>query len=178
MAKKSMNIRYKNKKRERNKYDPTITKDDAFKSTLKVTIGVLVFLGVMYVCVVGMEKLGLFQAGYTAPTSSNSIDYEYINAGTVFTRSEKTYYVMFDDYSTSISYDMYIDTLLNKLENANVYKVDMSKKENSKFASTTSNKKADNANELKINGRTLIKISNGKIKDYVEGSSNIEEYLK
>ena len=54
----------------------------------------------------------------------------------------------------------------------------MSKSENSKFASTTSNKKANNANELKINGKTLIKISNGKIKDYIEGSKNIEEYLK
>ena len=84
---------------------------------------------------------------------------------------------MFDDYSTNISYDLYIDSLLNEVETP-LYKVDMSKSENSKFASTTSNKKANNANELKINGKTLIKISNGKIKDYIEGSKNIEEYLK
>ena len=54
----------------------------------------------------------------------------------------------------------------------------MSKGGNSKFASEKSNKKAKNASELKINGKTLIKIYNGKIKDYIEGSSNIEKYLK
>lgn len=177
MAKKTMNIKYKSKKRERNKYDPTMTKDDAIKSTLKVVIGVGLFLGLMYLGAIGMEKIGLFQAGYKAPTRENKIDYEYINVGTVFNRSDKTYYVMFDDYSTNISYDLYIDSLLNEVETP-LYKVDMSKSENSKFASTTSNKKANNANELKINGKTLIKISNGKIKDYIEGSKNIEEYLK
>ncbi len=178
MAKKGMNIKYKSRKRERNKYNPTMNTNDTLKSSLFVLVGVVVFLGVMYLCVFGMEKLGVFEAGYTAPVKETMIDYDYINVGTVFTRSEKTYYVMFDDYSSSISYDMYIDTLLGKKEKERIYKVDMSKKENSRFASNKSNKKAENANELKINGITLIKITNGKIKDYIEGSANIESYLK
>lgn len=177
MAKKGMNIKYKTKKRERNKYDPTMTKEDTFKSGSRVLIGVIVFLGVMYLCVLGMEKLGVFQAGYTAPQKETKIDYEYINIGTIFNRSEGTYYVMFDDYSSSISYDMYINTLLDESEKT-VYKVDMSKKENSKYASSESNKKASSVNDLRINGKTLIKVSNGKIKDYIEGSDNIEAYLK
>ena len=177
MAKKGMNLRYKSRKRERNKYDPVMSTDDTLKSGIKVFIGVALFLGLMYLCVFGMEKLGTFQAGYTAPSKENVIDYEYINVGTVFNRTEKTYYVMFDDYSSKVSYDMYIDNLLSKSETP-YYKVDMSKNVNSKYASNTSNKKATNASELKINGKTLIKISNGKIKDYIEGTENIEKYLK
>ena len=177
MTKKKMNIKYKSKKRERNKYDPTLSKEAAIKSAVKVVIGVGIFLCLMYLCVLGMEKMGLFQAGYTAPSKDSKIDYEYINVGTVFNRSDKNYYVVFDDYSTNISYDLYIDTLLDNVK-IPVYKVDMSKGENKKFASDKSNKKATNPNELKINGLTLIKISNGKIKDYIEGSKNIEEYLK
>ena len=177
MAKKGMNIKYRSKKRERNKYDPTMNKQETVTSGVKVFIGVGLFLGLMYLGVFGMEKLGVFQAGYTAPTPDDSIDYEYINVGTVFTRSDQTYLVMFDDYSTNFSYDLYINSLLDESKTP-VYKVDMSKKENSKFASETSNKKATRSNELKINGMTLIKISNGKIKDYVEGTSNIEAYLK
>lgn len=177
MAKKTINIKYRSKKRERNKYDPTLNKDDAFKSAIKIFVSVGLFLGLMYLGVYGMEKLGVFQAGYTAPTKETKIDYEYINVGTVFNRSDKTYIVMFDDYSTNFSYDLYINTLLDNSKTP-VYKVDMSKEENKKFASETGNKKATRSNELKINGRTLIKISNGKIKDYIEGSSNIEAYLK
>ncbi len=177
MAKKGRNIKYKSRKRERNKYDPTITKDDAFKNGSKIFLSVLIFLGVMYLGVIGMEKLGVFQARYTAPSKENKIDYDYINVGTVFNRSEKSYFVMFDDYSTNISYDLYIDSLLSDSKTT-VYKVDMSKKENSSVSSNSGNKKATNANELKINGRTLIKISNGRIKDYIEGSNNIEAYLK
>ena len=69
---------------------------DTFKSGVKVFIGVGIFLGLMYLCVVGMEKLGVFMAGYTAPTKETKIDYEYINVGTVFNRPDKVYYVLFD----------------------------------------------------------------------------------
>ena len=177
MAKKGMNIKYKSRKRERNKYDPTMNEKDTFKSGVKVFIGVGIFLGLMYLCVVGMEKLGVFMAGYTAPTKETKIDYEYINIGTVFNRPDKVYYVLFDDYSTNISYDMYVNTLMSDSK-IPVYKVDMSKAENSKFASEIGNKKATRSNELKIHGITLIKMVNGRIKDYIEGSNNIETYLK
>lgn len=177
MAKKSMNIKYKSRKRERNKYDPTMNKKDTIKSGITLLISVLLFLGLMYLGVLGMEKLGTFEEGYTAPSKETAIDYENIKGSTVFTRSEKTYYVMFDDYSSNFSYDNYISSLLKK-EKTRVYKVDLSLKENSKYVSSKSNKKATRESELKINGRTLIKIVDGKIKDYIEGSTKIEEYLK
>ena len=54
----------------------------------------------------------------------------------------------------------------------------MSIPENAKYAGEKSNKKATKPSELQINGITLIKIKNGRIVDYIEGSDKIEEYLK
>ena len=46
------------------------------------------------------------------------------------------------------------------------------------YLSEEVNDKAQNVNDLKINGTTLMKISKGKNIKYVVGSENIEEYLK
>ena len=178
MAKKGMNIKYKSRKRERNKYDPTMNTKDSAKSFVKTTIGVLVFLGLMYLMVFGLEKLGLFQIGYTAPTKEDTeISYEYIPIGTVFTRSEKTYYVLFDKYESILTEDSYVNALVDGITNTRVYKVDMSLKENAKYAGETPNKKAARASELSINDITLIKISNGRISEYYVGNEEIEGHF-
>ena len=175
MAKKGMNIRYKSRKRERNKYNPS--EEEGLKSNIKVVVGAIIFFGLMYLLALGLGKLGLFEAGYTAPQGDTTTDYEYIPIGTVFNRSESEYFVLFDDYSTKISYDVYIETLANNSK-TKVYKVDMGKKANAKYKGEKANPKATRAEDLSINGITLIKITNGKIRDYVQGSDKIEEYLK
>ena len=178
MAKKSMQLKYKSPKRERNKKNEVLTNQDSVKGFLKTFIGVLVFLGVMYLFVFGMQKLGVFERGYEAPKKeATTFDYEYIPVGTVFNRNEKTYYVLFDDFSSDFTKDLYIESLL-KNSRTPVYKVDMSIKENAKVKSDKANKNAKNASELKINDITLLKISNGAISEYIIGSEKIEEFLK
>lgn len=54
----------------------------------------------------------------------------------------------------------------------------MNLKENEKYLSEEVNDKAQNVNDLKINGITLMKVSKGKNVKYIIGSENIEEYLK
>lgn len=176
MAKKNMQLKYKAKKRERNKKEE-VTKQDEIKSTLKTVAMVLVFLGVMYLMMLGLEKIGVFEKGYTAPSHETNLDYEYINIGTVFNRSDKTYYVLFDDYSNNISYNKYVDEVISTKLSDPVYKVDMSKNMNSKYKSDEPNREASKADELKINGITLIKINNGKIDMYLTGNEEIEEYI-
>ena len=177
MAKKGMQIKYKSKKRERNKNNVEVNKIDSVKSFSKTLIGVIIFLGVMYLCAFGMQKLGVFEAGYTKPSKEETkIDYEYINVGTVFNRNESEYYVLFDNFENGYSSDSYVNYLLTKKKP--VYKVDMSKKENQSVKGKEANKKASNSNELSINDITLIKIKNGKIDKYIVGSEDIEEYLK
>ena len=160
---------------ERNKNN--MVEENTIKSLLKPVIIVLVFLGVMYLMAVGLEKLGTFERGYTAPSKETNFDYENISVSTVFNRNEKTYYVIFDNFKSSYTSNSYVNLLLES-QDTTYYKVDMSIKENAKYASEKSNKKATKPSELKINGITLIKIKNGRIVDYIEGSDNIEEYLK
>ena len=177
MAKKSMNLRYKPRKRQRNKYNPTLNGDEGLKSFGKTVLSVLIFLGVMALLVFGMSKMGIFDRGYTAPEKEETtFDYVNIPIGTVFNRSDKVYYVLFDDYSTNTSNNVYINSLLEDVETP-VYKVDMGSEANAKFKGETPNKKATNSNELVISDITLIRIVNGKIANYLVSKEAIEEYL-
>ena len=176
MAKNNMNIKYKRPKRERNKVDYTMTETDGFKKFFIILGSVLVFIGVLYLGVLGLEKLGVFEEGYTKPsTGATEISDEYIMIGTVFNRPEKEYLVLFDDYSKNLN--PYINTLAEN-NDLRAYKVDMSKPENSKYNSEEENNNPKKDSDLKINDLTLIKISNGKVSKYIVGADKIEEYLK
>lgn len=179
MAKNNMKLKYKPAKRDKNKKNLEVTKQEEVSSIIKTTIIVLVTVGVLYLCVLGMEKLGTFEKGYTKPEKEETvIDYEFIDIGTVFNRSEKTYYVLFDNYESDFTKDSYVNMLLDNQEDHRVYKVDMSLKSNEKYINKKENAKAQSVKDLKINGVTLMKVSNGKNAKYISGSEKIEEYLK
>jgi len=177
MAKNGMNIRYKTRKRERNKYNPTMNTNDSFKEFGMTLLFVCLFLGLMGLMVFGMNKMGVFQRGYTEPTKEDTkVDYVNIPIGTVFNRAEKEYYVLFDNYKNSITSDAYINALLSD-SNIRVYKVDMNRADNAKYKGDKANKKASKVSELSINDITLIKITNGRISSYLVGSEEIEGFL-
>ncbi len=59
-----------------------------------------------------------------------------------------------------------------------LYKVDMSNAFNKKYAtSEESNKSPSKVSEFKINGPTLIKVSNKKVVNYIEGEDEIRTIL-
>ena len=172
MAKNKMQLRYKREKRERNKNKEEVTTKSQINSFLKNLVSILIFVGVIYLGVFGLEKLGVFEEGYTKPTKEDTkISYEYILIGTVFNRPEKEYYVIFDDYEKDLY--SHISSLVSN-KKLPVYKVDMSKGENASFKSEESNPNAKSVDELKINGLTVIKVKNGKIDKYYTGLENIE----
>ena len=174
MAKSKMQLKYKTPKRERNKNKKDVDSDIQLKSFLINLFSVLLFIGIVYAGVYGLKKLGVFDPGYTKPTTeAATIDYKYILLGTVFDRADKDYYVIFDDYEKNAH--KYANALVEDNDKIPVYKVDTSKKENSSCLSEESNPNAKNASELKINDITLIRITNGKIAKYVTGSEKIEE---
>ena len=176
MAKNNMGIKYKRPKRERNKVDYTITENDGLKKFFIILASVLVFIGVLYLGVLGLEKLGVFEEGYTKPSKgATEISTEYIMIGTVFNRPEKDYIVIFDDYSKNIN--PYVNSLAENYK-LRAYKVDMSKSENSKYKSDKENTNVKKDSDLKINDVTMIRITNGKVSKYIVGADKIEEYLK
>ncbi len=177
MAKRKMQMRYKTPKRERNKDKKEVTSEIQLKSFLINLISVLAFIWLIYLGILGLKALGLFDAGYTKPNrDATEISYEYILLGTVFNRSEKDYYVIFDDYDKNAY--TYTNEVVSSGVKKPLYKVDLSKGENASCKSDTSNPNAKNASELKINDITLIRITNGKIAKYISGSEKIEAQFK
>ncbi len=172
MAKSKMKLNYKRAKRERNKIKEDISLKKQTKSFLINLVSVILFIGVVYLGVLGLSALGAFEKGYTRPTKEEtSISYEYILIGTVFNRSEKEYYVIFDDFEKNINSNISELVANKKLP---VYKVDMSKPENAAYLSDKSNPNAKSVEELKINDVTVIRVKNGKIIKYITGVDNIE----
>ena len=179
MAKNKMQLKYKSKKRERNKKVVEVTPKDSALSFVKTLVGVLVFIGIMYLMLLGLKALGMFEAGYTKPTKdATTISYEYIPASTVFTRYDKEYYVLFDDYTSSNTKDPYVNDLIDNDKEHVYYRVNIGSKENEKVKGEKANPEAKSADELSIDGLTLIRISNGKISKYLTGNEKIEEFLK
>ena len=173
-----MNLKYKSPKRERKNKDEEQQKENEIKNTVKLICGVIIFIGLAYLLVLGMEKLGIFEAGYTAPEKEPAeVGYVYITGGMVFNRPEKTYYVLFDDFTNTFTYDIYVDGLLQDQKDYRVYKVDMGKDGNGQYKSEESNQNPTNPSELKIKGVTLIKITNGKVAKSLEVNEAIEAFF-
>lgn len=176
MTKNTMKLKYKPAKREKNK---KVEVENDFKSIIRTMIIVLITIGVMYLLMLGMEKLGVFQRGYTRPDKGETeVSQTFINIGTVFNRDNDEYYVLFDNYESDYTQSTYINYLIDKEEDIKVYKVDMSKNENKKYASEEENDDAQSVEDLKINGVTLIKIEDHENVRYISGREDIEEYLK
>ena len=139
---------------------------------LKIVFGVIVFLALFYlitIIVVGNDK---------SEKIETSIQYEEILAGSSFTMRDDEYLVVYYDFSDSEMSDVYSAIYTyNYSGKKRLYTVDMSNGFNSKYTSEKSNKKPNNAEELAINGPTLILIKDGKVKEYIEGKDVVVKYL-
>ena len=177
MAKSKINMKYKSKKRER-KNTITVSSPDNQVKTIIITIAVSVgFIAVIYLGALGLEKLGVFEEGYTKPTVETEMSYTDILIGETFNRPDREYLVLFDTFGNKTN-DVYVKYLAEKYTALNIYNVDMSSKSNSKYVSDTSNPNAKSVSELKINGITLVKIKGGRITKYITGNDSVAEYLK
>lgn len=70
-----------------------------------------------------------------------------------------------------------ISTYRTNNKDSHIYYVDMNNALNKSFVSDEGNSSASSAEELKINGPTLINFADGKIVEYVEGKDRIIDYL-
>lgn len=172
MANNKKTIKKDNKK----SIDSNNSSEDA-KSLIKIIIGVVLFFGIGYLLILLLGSLGMFEKGYTKPTTeTEKIEYDKAIIGTVFNRPESEYYVVFDKFTDSKN--IYLDYILSSAKSElNIYKVDMSLGINSDYSGETGNYNAQSSNELVINGPTLIKIRNGKNILYLENLEEIEEEL-
>lgn len=177
MAKSKINMKYKPKKRERKSTINVPSSENQVKTTI-ITIAVTIgFIAVIYLGAIWLEKLGVFEEGYTKPTTETEISYTDILIGETFNRPDKEYLVLFDTFGDKTN-DVYVKYLAEKYTKLNIYYVDMSSAPNSKYASETSNPNAKNVSELKINGITLVKIKGSRIIKYITGNDSVAEFFK
>ena len=167
-------IKKETKKIENNKLDGEIL------SFIKIALGVGVVVLIVFGATILMNKLGVFDEGYTKPERGEIIiSYEDATVGTIFNRPDTEYYVIFDDFTENPN--QYLTSILfrysNEEETLQIYKVDMSNGFNTKYAGEQGNPSAQKVEDVKINGVTLIKIVNGKNVKYIEGTTNIENEL-
>ena len=129
---------------------------------LKIIIAIL--LTVLVVCFIAKFANGDFKKD-----EEESVDYTNIVAGQTFTRSEDEYYVLFYDD----------EAILDKIGSVTdaIYKVDLNSSLNKNIVSEEGNPKAEDAESLKINGTTIIKIEGGKNISYIEGYDAVVDYL-
>ena len=155
-------------------------------STLnKVIIALLVIcvLGLFYLLTVYITNKHSDKDTSTEETESTeaTISYDKILIGKAFSMSDTDYLVLFYDTSNNDISSTYSDLMSKykeKEDHLPIYYADMNNSFNKKYSTTEeSNKAPTKAEELAINGPTLIKISNGGLVDYLEGKEAISGYL-
>lgn len=181
--KKTTNNKNKNKKNTQNSKEvlKNFDNDNNAKKIIKCIVIVLVFFAVMYLLTVLILKKS--STDYiTNEKDSTSIQYSEILAGTSFSKKDNEYLVLFynmnDDEDNDNIYSNLVSDYEAKDEHLPIYYVDLSSTLNKSVLSKESNKDATSAEELKINGVTLIKFTNNKISEYIEGQEEISNYLK
>ena len=142
-------IKKETKKIENNKLDGEIL------SFIKIALGVGVVVLIVFGATILMNKLGVFDEGYTKPERGEIIiSYEDATVGTIFNRPDAEYYVIFDDFTENPN--QYLTSILfrysNEEETLPIYKVDMSNGFNTKYAGEQGNPSAQKVEDIKING--------------------------
>ena len=116
----------------------------------------------------------------TTTSSASTISYTEIMAGRSFAMPEEEYLVLYYDRSDTdllTTYTSLVSNYRSADSHYTIYTVDMSNAMNQSYASETSNWSPSKADELAINGPTLIHFQNGVVVEYYEGDTDISNYL-
>lgn len=156
-----------------NTNEKTEPKKEVYRILKTLTI-VLVALIIIYL-LVGIFITKEIKFGNNNTNGDMTNNRSNILVSEIFKQSEEKYYVYFYDFNNTINS---IDrALVSKLYESKIYKVDMSSGFNTKYISETGNSNAKTIEELKIKIPTLILVENDTITMYLEGETNILNYM-
>lgn len=183
MAKQKKTTKNTNKSKKNTQNSKEVLKnfdnDNDAKKVIKCVVIVLAVFAVMYLLTVLILKKS--STDYiTNEEESTTIQYSEILAGTSFSKKDNEYLVLFYDMNddTNNKYSNLVSDYEAKEEHLPIYYVDLSSALNKSIIADESNKDATSAEELKINGATLIKFTSNSISEYLEGEEAISNYLK
>ncbi len=153
-----------------------------FVSRFVMTIGlVLVALVALYLFVgIFITKSISFGKKDKEETTEVASDKTTILASQIFDQQEDEYYVLVYDTTDEVhNIEQFLNLYKSKSGALTVYKVDSSKKFNSKYIVTDdSNKNPESINDLRIISPSLIKISSKHVSEYIEGFEEVKNVFK
>lgn len=161
------------KRNDRKRIEEVVTTENDYMDKFFIVAAVILFLLCFYI-------LTVYITNKNNDTSDNKenvveINNEYILLGRSLSMGKGDYYVLFFHINDSNVYDEIVNNYSGDLP---VYKVDMSIAFNKKYITDgESNKNPSKVTEFKINGPTLIKVSNKKVVEYIEGEDAIRTSL-
>lgn len=173
MAKKSIESKKNNDK---------VNLEENWLNKLFVSVGVICFLGLFYLLTLHITNKNSPTNNVSDDTSSDvSISYDEIILGRSLSIDDSEYLVIcYDKSNDEISsiYSSLVSTYKSKEDHLNIYTVDMSSSFNKSYVtSDESNKSPSDVSDMLINGPTLMKVSEKKVVDYIEGENDITDYL-
>lgn len=149
-------------------------------SLIKITIIVVALLAILYLVLAIFVTKELDLSTEKDKTSETNSEQQNINnailASSTFKQSDETYYVFFYGFNDEEQQEI-VNSVLNKLTDQKVYKVDTDSGLNKNYVSDISNPNVTSIDNLKVKSPTLIQISADKVSQYIEGKEKIEAYL-
>ncbi|MBQ8131753.1 MAG: hypothetical protein IJ193_04615 [Bacilli bacterium] len=153
--------------------------DGAKQAIWVIGIVLIVFL-IFYLITV--FRLGGFKNNKKSDKNT-TIQYQEILAGTSFNMNSTDYMVVYYDKSDTENEDSQSITSTvagydSESTNVDLYTCDLGNEFNKKFVTTESaHTNPFGAEDLLINGPTLIRFTNGELKEYIQGKSEVETYI-
>lgn len=161
------------RRKESKRIEEVISEDSNFMDKFFIVSGVILFLLCFYILTVYITNKNT-DSDNKNNTNTVEVSDDQIILGRSLSMGKGDYYVVY--------YTVDNTTMAEIVNNYNgelpLYKVNMSDAFNSKYSTDgESNKNPSKVSEFKVNGPTLIKVSNKKVVDYIEGEESIRTNL-
>lgn len=161
------------------KMNLTEEQKEVFKLVV-IILGVIAALGLIYLFSRAFVSKDLFKKGDESSSTevkNVEIDYSTTIVGEIFNRPYKTYYVLIFDSTSDNSYNYQSIPYLYQ-GGTKIYSLDLNSKFNSDYkAKKESNPSAKTIEDFKFGEITLLKINNGEVSKYIEGTEEINKEL-
>ena len=176
MSKGKRNYRKKNTKRE----EKNVVEEQNVWRILTIAGCVVLFLCFFYFVTLYLTRESRTNNNSNQSNSTTTILQNEILVGRSFDMSDGEYYVLYYDTSDdeiASTYSEIVSTYNGLSDKLKLYTVDMNNILNKSYVSESGNSSPSSAEEVQINGPTLIKFNNHQVVDYIEGEEGIRNTL-
>ena len=170
----------KRKVEEKNKIENVGSFDTDIFKVIYIVLGVICIFCIFYLITVFVLNK---DENTTKTDEEVEISLDTTIVGRSFSMPEDKYYVLYYDAKDEAVSEEYSSTITNYIystseDNVKLYTVDMSDALNKKYVSEESKSMPEKVSDIAIKGTTLMVIEKGKVVEYTEDKTRIEELLK